>query len=132
MTLEDTIGSRIIALRKSQHLTQQDFADRIGCARAAIANYEGDKRIPLDSVITAICREFNVSETWLREGKGEMLVPLSLDQSMAMAWGRMMAGRDDAAERRKAFVGALLEMPPEMLDSLYDALKLIVDRFDES
>lgn len=129
--MEDTIGSRIIALRKSQHLTQQDFADRIGCARATITNYEADRKEPLDPIITAICREFNVSETWLREGKGEMLVPLSLDQSMAMAWGRMMAGRDDAAERRKAFVGALLEMPPEMLDSLYDALKLIVDRFDE-
>lgn len=31
---------------------------------------------------------------------------------------------------RKAFVGALLEMPPEMLDSLYDAFKAIVERFE--
>lgn len=130
--MEYTIGDRIVELRKHLSLTQEEFAVRIGCSRSAIGKYEIGRNIPLDPIITAICREFNVSETWLREGKGDMLVPLSLDQSMAMAWGRMMAGRDDAAERRKAFVGALLEMPPEMLDSLYDALKLIVDRFDES
>lgn len=129
--MDGTIGSRIAELRKHMKLTQEDLAEKIGCARAAIANYERGNRIPLDSVITAICREFNASEQWLREGKGEMLVPMTLDQSMAMAWGRMMTGRDDSAERRKAFVGALLEMPEEMLDSLYDALKAIVDRFSE-
>lgn len=125
-----TIGSRIIVLRKHLKLTQQEFADRIGCARATIGKYETDASVPVSPVVTSICREFNVSESWLRTGEGDMFVSLSLDQSMAMAWGRMMAGRDDAAERRKAFVGALLEMPPEMLDSLYDAFKAIVERFE--
>lgn len=128
--MKNTIGSRIVELRKHTNLTQQEFADRIGCSRAAVGKYETDVSVPLNPIITAICREFNVSESWLRTGEGDMFVSLSLDQSMAMAWGRMMAGRDDAAERRKAFVGALLEMPPEMLDSLYDAFKAIVERFE--
>ena len=125
------LHSRISEVVLHFGLTKTEFAKRINIAQSMVSEMCAGKKNPSDRTISDICREFNVSETWLREGKGEMLVPLSLDQSMAMAWGRMMAGRDDSAERRKAFVGALLEMPPEMLDSLYDALKIIVDRFDE-
>lgn len=63
---------RIKKLRKALDLTQQEFADRIGIKRNTIANYETGRNDPIDSVVSLICREFNVNEKWLRFGDGEM------------------------------------------------------------
>lgn len=69
------MNERIKKLRKDLDLTQQEFADRISIKRGAVANYEIGRNIPSDSVINLICREFNVNETWLRTGTGEMFNP---------------------------------------------------------
>lgn len=69
-----TIGERIKKLRRSFDLTQQEFADKIGIKRNTIAKYETERGAPIDAVISLICREFNVSEAWLRTGEGEMFV----------------------------------------------------------
>lgn len=67
-----TIGERIKKVRRSLELTQQEFADRIGSKRNTIATYEMGRTEPSAAVISLICTKFNVSETWLRTGKGEM------------------------------------------------------------
>lgn len=69
-----TIGERIRRLRKALDLTQQEFADRIGMKRNSIAQVETGRNTS-EQTIFSICREFNVSETWLRTGEGEMFVP---------------------------------------------------------
>lgn len=63
---------RIKALRKALGLTQQEFADRMGLKRNTVATYELGRSRPSDSAISLICRTFNVNETWLRTGEGEM------------------------------------------------------------
>lgn len=74
------MGERIKELRKVKGLTQQEFADRLGISRNNIATYETGKSRLGDSVISLICREFNVNETWLRTGAGEMFTELSKDE----------------------------------------------------
>ncbi len=71
---------RIKKIRKELDLTQQKFADRIGVKQNTVAQYEMGRNVPIDSVISLICREFNVSEVWLREGTGEMFVPRTRNQ----------------------------------------------------
>lgn len=66
-------------MRKALDLTQQEFADRIGISRGNIATYETRDGSPGNSVINLICREFNVNETWLRTGAGEMFVEAPSD-----------------------------------------------------
>ena len=66
------MNERIKELRKTLGLTQQDFAAKLGIKGGAISNYEIGRNIPIDAVISLICREFNVNETWLREGSGDM------------------------------------------------------------
>jgi repressor LexA len=74
------LKDRLRILRKDAlELTQQDFANRIGVKRNTIAQYEMGRNIPIDTVIYLICREFNVSEDWLRYGIGEMFVEQSDD-----------------------------------------------------
>lgn len=68
----ETINQRIKNLRRALDLTQQGFADRIGMKRNTVASYEIDRNGPSNSVISLICKEFNVNETWLRTGDGPM------------------------------------------------------------
>ena len=75
-----TIGNRIRTLRHSLNLTQQEFADRIGIKRNTVGSYEIDRNTPIDAVVSLICREFGVSETWLRNGDGTMFIPEPLPE----------------------------------------------------
>lgn len=64
--------TRIKELRKKLRLTQQSFADALGMKQNTIASYEIGRIEPSDPTIKHICKEFNVNETWLRTGEGEM------------------------------------------------------------
>lgn len=61
-----------IKKRKGAGLTQQLFANRLGLKQNTIAVYEMGKSGISDAVINSICREFNINESWLRTGTGEM------------------------------------------------------------
>ena len=67
-----SIKDRIKKIRKEFDLTQQEFADRLGVKRGAIANYEIGRNEPTNAIVSLICREFNVNEEWLRNGTGSM------------------------------------------------------------
>lgn len=69
------MGERIKELRKYLKLTQKEFGERIGIKPNTVATYEIGRNAPIDAVVSLICREFNVSEAWLRTGEGEMFAP---------------------------------------------------------
>lgn len=66
------MNTRIKELRTALHLTLEGFGDRIGVTRAAVSKWENGDRGIADSMVVSICREFWVSEQWLRTGEGEM------------------------------------------------------------
>ena len=108
------MNERIKELRKRLNLTQQEFADRLSIKRGAVANYEVGRNTPSDSVIALICREFNVSEHWLREGEGEMFLPQDdADELMALA-GRFLGSNPTETQMR--FARAVFTMTPQELE----------------
>ena len=79
---------RLKALRKELGLTQAAFADRLNLGRGTLANYEVGRNVPLEPVITLICRTFGVNETWLRTGEGKMFEqPHNELEAMAKKYG---------------------------------------------
>lgn len=90
------MNERLKKLRKTLDLTQQKFADKIGVKQNTIAQYEMGRNTPIDSIISLICREFNVNEKWLRTGEGEMFNS-SDDEYIAMI-DRIMAGENEFAK----------------------------------
>ena len=111
------MDTRIKKLRKTLELTQQEFADRIGIKRNTVATYEIGRNIPLDAVIASMCREFNVNETWLRTGEGEMFKPNPDDALSKFIQERGLSPADQAliekfvaldAASRQAFVDYVL------------------------
>lgn len=92
--------ARLKAVRKAVGLTQQEFADRLGIKRGAVANYEIGRNAPIDAVISLICREFGVDEHWLRTGEGEMFAPVDPENQL-MEWaGRVLADSSDSFRAR--------------------------------
>ena len=110
------MNERIKKLRKALDLTQQEFADKIGMKRNTVANYETDRNEPSNSVISLICKTFNVSETWLRTGEGEMFVERTRDDELAAFMDELLA--EESADFRRRLVTALSRLKPEQWEAL--------------
>ena len=83
---------RIKELRKYKGMTQAEFGECIGVRGNTITTYENGTRTPSEAVLLSICREFNVSEEWLRTGAGEMFVQRSKDEELSAFFGDLLAG----------------------------------------
>lgn len=104
-------------MRKALDLTQQEFAHRIGSVQNTITGYETGRRMPSSQVVTLICREFNVSETWLRTGKGEMFAP-----EPAFDLGEY-ANRHGMTALETQILKAYLDLDPNVRESLLQHFK---------
>lgn len=93
------LGERIKKARKELDLTQQKFAEQIGTTQNNIASYEIGRREPSAAAINNICKTFNVSETWLRTGEGEMFHPLSADDELSQVFSAIAASDDELIKR---------------------------------
>lgn len=75
------IGDRIIEIRKSKNLSQEEFGQVIGLSRSQIGCYEKNLRNVSDRSIRDICSNFNINETWLRTGEGDKNeIPVKIDE----------------------------------------------------
>ena len=118
------MNERLKKLRKTLDMTQQEFADRIGTKRNTIAKYETDTNVPSAAVISLICKEFNVNEEWLREGKGEMFIKMTRDEEIATFIGKTLHSEEDSFKKRLiSALSALNESGWETLEKL--ALSLV-------
>ena len=114
-------------LRKALELNQTDFGARIGVKQGTVAAYESGARVPLDSVGVSICREFGVSESWLRSGEGEMFLQLSREEEITKFC--MSIIRDPDSEFQRQFVSVLARLEPPQWQLLSDmADKLLAQR----
>ena len=118
---------RLKKLRRELDMTQQEFAEKIGVKRNTVAQYEMGRNEPIDSVFALICREFNVSEEWLRNGTGDMFVELSRDEQL-MEWaGGILAG--DNSDFKYRFVRMLSNLSEKDWEVLQ---KISVELADEN
>ncbi len=115
---------RIKKIRKELDLTQQEFADKLGVKRGAIANYEIGRNEPVDSVISLICREFNVNEHWLRDGTGSMFIEKDIEDQL-MEWAGKVLGDQDS-KFKKRFVTMLMGLTEDEWEFLEKKAKELV------
>jgi len=66
------LNTRVKQIRKILKLSQEEFASRLGITAAGISRIESGKRNLTEQMLIHICKEFNVNEDWLRNGKGEI------------------------------------------------------------
>lgn len=94
-----SINDRIAECVKASGLTKTAFAERINVSQSFISNLCLNKKVPSDRTISDICREFNVSEVWLRTGEGTMFVPLDEDAELIEIFAQIGQSEDELIKR---------------------------------
>ena len=120
------MGDRIRQLRKALGLTQQEFADRIGVKRNTIAQYEIGRNEPIESILSLICREFDVNEEWLRTGSGEIFREVDTEARFSEWAGRVLAGRDETFQKR--FVTMMMSLTEDQWRLLEEKARMLFDQ----
>lgn len=115
---------RIKKIRKTLKLTQSEFGASVGVKGNTIGNYEMGLRVPSDAVIFSICREFNVNEDYLRNGKGDMFLSFSPYEKAYNRFGYIM---ENSSASKKAALSVLLELLYSVPDDTWDS---IISQFD--
>ena len=94
------MNERIRYLRKSiLHISQDDFAKEIGISRSNLGNIETGAVNLTERVISDVCRVFNVNETWLRSGEGDMFVELPPEDMYFKAATELSIDNDELAKQ---------------------------------
>ena len=68
----EMINNRLKEARKTLGINQVDFAAKIGIAQSGYSHIETGENALTEQNIKLICLIFDVNETWLRSGEGEM------------------------------------------------------------
>ena len=119
----DTISARIAAVIKVSGLTKTAFAERLNVSQSFVSRLAVGASVPSDRTILDICREFNVSERWLRTGEGEMFVQLSREEEITkFAMGII---RDPASEFQRQLISTMARLEPaqwKLMEQMLDQL----------
>ncbi len=116
------INTRIAAVIQASGLTKTAFAERVKVSQQHISRLAKDGT-PSERTILDICREFNVSERWLRTGEGEMFVQLSREEEITKF--AMEVIRDPASEFQRQLISTMARLEPaqwKLMEQMLDEL----------
>lgn len=118
------INSRIAAVINASGLTKTAFAERLKVSQQHISRLAKDGT-PSDRTIVDICREFGVSEHWLRTGEGEMFVRLSREEEITKFAMSIVRNPDNEFQRR--FISVLAQLTPEQWQLMEQMAHQLID-----
>lgn len=116
------INTRIAAVIQASGLTKTAFAERVKVSQQHISRLAKDGT-PSDRTILDICREFDVSERWLRTGEGEMFVQLSREEEITKF--AMEIIRDPGSEFQRQLLTTMARLEPaqwKLMEQMLDQL----------
>jgi phage repressor protein C with HTH and peptisase S24 domain len=133
-------GDRIKHVRKTEQLSQLDFARRVKVSRGAVANWERNLGIKTEN-LQAIAGEFNVSMEWLATGRGAppepkgssvesenktdaFALPFSGGRRLLPVYGKAVAGQEGRFVLNGTRVGEVIS--PPSLENVPDAYAVYV------
>ncbi len=95
----EAINDRIAWCVKDSKLTKTAFAEKINVSQSFISRLVSGEKVPSDRTIADICREFNISELWLRTGEGEPHTQKDEDEEFLEVMERIHMSDDDLIKR---------------------------------
>lgn len=118
-----TQGERIKELRKYLGLTMDKFGECLGVTKAAISKIEHNDRGVTEQMTKSICREFNVSDEWLRTGNGKMFIEKSKDKQISDMLDDIL--KSDETDFKYRLISALSKLDDDDWDSLEKIIRLL-------
>ena len=114
------LNERLALLREILGLTTRKFGEKLNITGGAVTNMEKGTRNITDRTISDICREFNVNEEWLRNGKGDVFIEpntFSLDEYLK---------QQGATELEMEIIKGYFNIPKEIRGTVLDYFKNII------
>ena len=102
------MNERVKEIRKKLGLTLDKFGERLGVGKAALSRIENGSNGVTEQMFKSICREFSISEEWLRNGTGEMFIELDREDVL-MEWAGRVLGSESNSFQKK-FVKLLMSL----------------------
>ena len=112
---------RLKEIRDYFHMTQAEFAKKLGIGQSTLAMMEVSKRDISDRHIKTICAICNVNEEWLRTGTGTMLI--EDDETIISE----VAAQYHLGDLDKAIMKIFLELSPEKREAFKEFAFTLVD-----
>ncbi|MBS6272092.1 MAG: helix-turn-helix transcriptional regulator [Clostridiaceae bacterium] len=123
-----TMGERIADCITASGLTKTAFATKINVSQPFISRLASGDKVPSDRTIADICREFNVSEHWLRTGEGDMFIQLSEDADFIRVMTEIQVSDDELI---KSILMAYWDLPDDKKAAIRDLVDGILKRYSK-
>ena len=125
------LNERISSVVAMSGNTKTKFAEKINISQPYLSQLCSGAKLPSDRTIADICREFGISETWLRTGAGEPFMPPSISEEMGRLVKSLIADKPEAFRSR--LITALLRFDadgPEwqLLENIYNSVAADVEK----
>lgn len=117
------MNNRIKHLRESLGKNQEKFGEELGLSRNYISLVENGQRNLSAQSFKLLCSLYNVNEAWLRDGTGEMFVPVSKSDQIADMISDVMKADEEDFKRR--LISALARLDDKGWESLEHLLDMI-------
>lgn len=99
------MNERLRLLREEIGISRAIFGQRIGVSGDVINNLERGRVEIKEYILKLICSEFNVNESWLRDGTGEMFVELDVEDQRITAFMEAVLEEGKGSFRRRVILG---------------------------
>ena len=123
------MNERLKKIRTDIKLTQKQMSEKIGVTEATVSRMESGKSSITEQTIKMLCNEFNINETWLRTGEGEMYVVSEQDEELAEALAEISLSDN---EKLKKIVQKLTKLNDKEIDTINDLIDLLLDRLSNN
>lgn len=119
------LNERIKELIEAKGMKKTAFAERLNVSQAFVSQLCSGASQPSDRTISDICREFNVSEEWLRTGEGEMFQPKSRNEELFEFAAKVAEGDPGSLQAQ------LLAVMARLTDEQWEVLAQVAQEFVE-
>lgn len=123
-----TTGDRVKKVRQLNNMSMEKFGSVLGVGKTAISKIEHGENSLTDQMAKSICREFGISENWLRTGEGDVF-PDTNQRTRLMKWAEEFIP-DEPDNFRSRFVDLLVALSPEWWDELAKKTVEIYERYE--
>lgn len=90
-----TINQRFKKIRIALNLTQKEYGEKLNIKPNTVAVIESGRRSVTQEAAVTLSLVFDVNLDWLLYGKGDMFIPHSLNEELAMKFGEALSEKHD-------------------------------------
>ena len=119
------MNTRLKELRKALKRSQEDFGKILGLSKSGVSDIESGRRNVTEQHIIMLknCKDFNINETWLRTGEGEMFLPIEREADIARLTMQLLTEESDSFKNRLiSALARLSEDEWEVIEKTFEAV----------